>query len=409
MATDRARTVRGARSRALATIGVVQVLAMASWFSATAVVPALDRAWGLSPAGAAWLAGAVPAGFVLGSLLSAVLNLADRVELRRLIAVSALAAAAANLALVAAGGLGEALPARFLVGFALAGVYPPGMKLVATHYRRGRGLAIGVMIGALTLGSASPHLVRGVGGIPWQGLIAVTSLAGVIAALLITPVREGPYGAPSPPLDLGYALRALRDRPLRLVTLGYMGHMWELYAVWAWIPAFIVASTAHAGAPVGRLTLAAISFGAIGVAGLLGAVIGGRLADRIGRTALTSAAMILSGASALASAALFGAPLIALVALLAVWGATVIADSAQFSTAATELVDARHAGSMLTLQTALGFLLTIASIQLVPLVAGLVGWRFALMPLAIGPALGTIAMLRLRTLPEATRMAGGAR
>ncbi len=395
--------------RALALVGVVEVLALATWFSATAVVPALERAWGLSPAGAAWLAGAVPAGFVAGSLLSALLNLADRIEPRRLIAFSALGAAAANLALLAAGGLGLAVPSRFLVGVCLAGVYPPGMKLVATHFRSGRGLAIGVVVGALTLGSASPHLVGGFGGVRWEGVIVVTSLAAVLAAALIGSVRQGPYGAPSPPLDLGYAVRAMRDRSLRLATFGYLGHMWELYALWAWLPAYVAASTARAGEPAGRLTAALLTFSAIGLAGFAGAVAGGRLADRFGRTALTSAAMALSATCALASAAVFGAPLVALVVLISVWGATVIADSAQFSTAATELAETRYAGSMLTLQTALGFLLTIVSIRLVPVFVDAVGWRFALVPLAIGPALGVVAMLRLRALPEARRMAGGAR
>lgn len=196
----------------------------------------------------------MPAGLVAGSLLSAVLNLADRIEPPALIAVSALGAAAANLALLVAGGLGPALPERFLVGAFLAGVYPPGMKLVATHYKRGRGLTIGVVIGALTLGSASPHLIRGLDAVPWQGVIAATSLTGVLAALLISTVREGPYGVSSPPLDLGYALRALRHRPLRLATFGYLGHMWELYALWARLPVFVAASTEHAGDPAGRRT-----------------------------------------------------------------------------------------------------------------------------------------------------------
>lgn len=395
--------------RALLVVGIVEVLALATWFSATAVVPSLREAWGLSTAGAAWLASAVPGGFVAGSLLSATLNLADRIEPRFLMATSALGAGLANLGILAAGDLLPALPLRFLTGAFLAGVYPPGMKLVATHFRRGRGLAIGVVIGALTLGSASPHLVRGVGDISWEGVVVVTSLCALAAAALIIRVREGPHGTLSPPLDVGYALRAMRHRPLRLATLGYLGHMWELYAVWAWLPAFVAASTAAAGAPAGRFTTGALVFAAIGLAGLAGAIGGGRLADRYGRTALTSAAMLLSGACALLSMVAFSAPLWLLVLLLAVWGAAVIADSAQFSTAVTELAEPRYAGSVLTLQTALGFLLTIATIRLVPIVADAAGWRYSLAPLAIGPALGTIAMLRLRGLPEAVRMAGGAR
>jgi len=178
--------------RALGRVALAAVLANATWFSATAIVPALRHDWGLSAGGAAWLAVAVQAGFIIGSVVAAVMNLPDRVELRRLIAGSAIAAAAANAALVGAGGLAGALPSRFLVGVALAGVYAPGVRLVATHYERGRGVATGVVVGALTLGSATPHLVRGLGDVPWQATIVATSALALLAAVAIRPVTAGP-------------------------------------------------------------------------------------------------------------------------------------------------------------------------------------------------------------------------
>jgi MFS family permease len=284
--------VIGAR-RALASVALTAVLANATWFSATAVVPALEHDWGLSAAGAAWLVVVVQLGFIAGSIGSALLNLPDRLEPRRLIASSAVVAAVANAGLLVAGGLGTALPSRFLVGVALAGVYAPGVRLVATYFERGRGVATGIVVGALTLGSATPHLVRGVGHVPWQATIATTSGVALLAAVAMRSVPTGPLAPAVPPLDLGAALRALRDGPVRLTTLGYLGHMWELYALWAWLPAFFVASR-HA-AP-GRLLTGAVAFAAIGVAGLLGAVAAGHLADRFGRTATTSGAMVVSAA-----------------------------------------------------------------------------------------------------------------
>ena len=397
--------VVGAR-RALASVALTAVLANATWFSATAVVPALEHDWGLSAAGAAWLVVVVQLGFIAGSIGSALLNLPDRVEPRRLMASSAVVAAVANAGLLVAGGLGTALPSRFLVGVALAGVYAPGVRLVATYFERGRGVATGVVVGALTLGSATPHLVRGVGHVPWQATIATTSGLALLAAVAIRSVPAGPFAPAAPPLDLGAALRALRDRPVRLTTLGYLGHMWELYALWAWLPAFFVASR-HA-AP-GRLLTGAVAFAAIGVAGLLGAVAAGHLADRLGRTATTSGAMLVSAACCLASPVAYAAPTAALAGILMVWGASVIADSAQFSAAVTELAEPRYAGSALTLQLALGFALTILSIRLVPVAVDAVGWRYALLGLAAGPLSGTVAMLRLRALPASRRLAGGHR
>jgi MFS family permease len=396
--------------RALVRVAMAAVLANSTWFSATAVVAALQRDWHLSAGGAAWLVVAVQAGFITGSIAAALLNLPDRLEPRRLIAGSAIAAAAANALLVAAGGLAAAIPSRFLVGVALAGVYAPGVRLVATHYARGRGVATGVVVGALTLGSATPHLVRGLGEVPWPATILTTSVLALLAAAVIRPVTAGLDAPPTPLLNVAAALRALRARPVRLTTFGYLGHMWELYAFWAWLPMFVVASRhAVAGADPARLETGAIVFAAVGVASLSGAILAGRLADRLGRTTTTSAAMVVSAACCLVSPWAYVAPTVVLVAVLLVWGASVIADSAQFSASVTELAEPRYAGSALTLQLALGFALTIASIRLVPVAADAIGWRFALVPLAVGPLAGTAAMVRLRTLPAARRLAHGRR
>jgi predicted MFS family arabinose efflux permease len=398
----------GEQRRALLLVALAAVLANASWFSATAVVPALEHDWQLTSADAAWLVIVVQIGFVIGSVGAALLNLPDRIESRWLIATSAVAAGAANLGLLLASGLAVALPVRFGVGVALAGVYAPAVRLVATYFERGRGVATGVVVGALTLGSGTPHLVRGLGDVPWQATIAVTSAMAVLAAVSVWTVRNGPAAVTSPPLDARAALRALvRHRPLRLATFGYLGHMWELYALWSWVSAFFVA--ARGVHRPGMTETGTVTFFAIGVAGLLGAVAAGRLADRLGRTATTSGAMLISAACCLASPLAFGAALPVLVIVLLIWGASVIADSAQFSAAVTELAEPRYAGSVLALQLALGFTLTIVSIRLVPLAVDAAGWRYALLPLAAGPLLGTVAMLRLRRLPTALRLANGKR
>ena len=398
-----ARPAPGAR-RALALVSLAAVLANAAWFSATAIGPELQRSWGLGSAGAAWLVIAVQLGFITGNVAVALLNLPDRLEPRRLIAGSALAAGLANAGLLLAGGLSTAIPSRFLVGFALAGVYGPGVRLVASYYARGRGLATGVVVGALSLGSATPHLVRGLGDVPWQGTIVATSALAALGAVAVRGVPTGPGAPRTPPLDVAAAARALRHRPVRLTTLGYLGHMWELYAFWAWLPAFVAASR-HGS----RLETEGLAFAVIGVAGLAGAVAAGRIADRAGRTVTTSGAMLASAACCVASPLVFTAPSIVLVAVLLLWGAAVIADSAQFSAAVTELAEPAYAGSALTLQLALGFALTVASIRLVPVVADASSWRYALLPLALGPLAGAVAMARLRTLPAARQLAGGRR
>jgi predicted MFS family arabinose efflux permease len=392
----------------LVLVALAAVLANATWFSATAVVPALGADWHLTSAGAAWLVIVVQMGFVVGSVGAALLNLPDRIEPRWLIAGSAVVAGVANLGMLPASGLALALPVRFVVGVTLAGVYAPAVRLVATHFESGRGVATGVVVGALTLGSGAPHLVRGLGDVPWQATIVVTSGMAALAAVSVATVRNGPASVASPPLDVGAAVRALaRQRPLRLVTLGYLGHMWELYAMWSWLAAFFVAAR-HADGP-GMTETGAVAFVAIGVAGMLGAVVAGLLADRLGRTAITSGAMLISATCCLVTPLAFAASLPVLLVVLVLWGASVIADSAQFSTAVIELAEQSYAGSVLALQLALGFALTIVSIRLVPVAVDVAGWRYAMLPLAAGPLLGTVATLRLRRLPAALSLANGRR
>jgi MFS family permease len=380
--------------RQLGLIAAVQVLVMATWFSASAVVPALRVEWGLSSVSATWLTASVQLGFVTGALLAAVLNLADRVPAHRLVAVCALLAAAATaMVAVFAHGLAAAVPLRFATGVALAGVYPPGLKLMTSWFDRGRGLALGVLVGALTLGSALPQLISAFTALPWRAVLVVAAGLAVAGAVVAARyVRIGPLAAPAPPFRPRYVLTLFRERGPRLANLGYFGHMWELYAVWTWLPAYLAASTARTGSP---LPVGVAAFLAIGVAGVVGCLLGGWLGDRVGRAGLAALAMATSGTCCLAAAFAFGGPPSVVLALALVWGAAVIADSGLFSACTSQVVDPRYTGTALTTQTAVGFLLTVVTIQATPLVAERLGWPVAVALLGLGPAAGAVAMLRL--------------
>lgn len=394
------------RWRALVLLAATLVFSMSTWFSASAVIPQLRVQWDLSDSGAAWLTIAVQLGFVCGALVSSIVNLSDIVSPRHVILGGAVGAATVNGLLAIAGGAATGIPLRFATGFFLAGVYPPAFKLMSTWFRKGRGTALGILAGALVVGNAVPHLVNGLGGLDWRLVVYATStltLAGGMIAELA--VREGPFPFPRATFDPRQAGRVLSNRGVRLASFGYFGHMWELFAAYAWFLVFFSEVLAARGVSVGSAA-AYTTFAFIAIGGL-GSWVGGILGDRWGRTRTTAVMMGISGSCCVLIGLLFGSPawLVLLVSL--VWGFAIVADSAQFSTMVTELSDQAYVGTALTLQLALGFALTIATIWLIPLLEDAFGWRWAFAFLALGPALGIAAMLRLKSLPGADPIAAG--
>jgi MFS family permease len=376
---------------------------MSLWFSASAVAGQYRALWGLTPGEAAWLTTVVQLGFVVGTAGAAVLNLADVLPSRWYFAGSALLGAAANAALVGARGYADALVFRFLTGLCLAGVYPPAMKMAATWFREDRGLAIGAIVGALTVGKAVPYLVRSADVSSVNAVLVLASASAVAAALLVAVgYRDGPHEFPRRPFSWHLVGTVAHHRETRLATAGYLGHMWELYAVWTWVPAFLTASAAARavrGHVVAPAVVYLVAFAAIAIGGL-GALWGGWAARRSGYAAVVIKAMTMSALCCLAAGLFYGRSLWLLAPFVLLWGFFVVADSAQFSAMVTEAAPRHAVGTALTLQTSLGFLLTMVTIQLVPAVVEAAGWRLAFPLLALGPAAGIAAIRRLVRVRE---------
>ena len=370
------------------------VLAMSPWFATSAVLGELRQVWRLTDGQAAWLIIVVQIGFISGALFSTATKLADRIPPRRLILFGTIGAGAANMIVVVSGSYGISLVARFVTGAFLAAVYPPALKAMSSWYRKGRGFALGVMIGALTLGSALPHLVNAVGGLGWRETLTIVTLLTVTGGLVADRLcQDGPFMVPAGQVDFTQIKAVLANRDFRLASAGYFGHMWELYAMWAWIVAFY--SDVFESGRVASL----IGFAVIG-AGALGSAYAGGMSDRYSRSDAAALAMRWSASVAVVFGFLIDAPPVILIGVGLVWGFWVVADSAQFSVIVTEVVDSRCVGTALTIQLATGFTLTILTIFLVPIVRDMAGWGWAFLLLAPGPILGAWAMRALKLGPR---------
>jgi MFS family permease len=383
--------------RALVLVCASVLLATSTWLSGTAAVPALRQEWGVDASSAAWITTSVQLGFVTGTLLLATLNVADVFRARHVFFVSALLAAAANLAFARlSSGLLSASIFRFFTGLALAGVYPVAMKIVASWFRSGLGWRLGLLVGALTAGTSAPFLLRASGAaFDWRSVTQIASALAVLAALIVlVGVGDGPHLPERSPFDPKALVRAFHHTPFRFTALAYFGHMWELYAFWALVGAFLSESFAASEAWAPRAPL--IAFLAI-AAGVVGCVGGGWISRRAGERNVALVSLCASAVCCLVSYAAFSLPPLLVTAFVVLWGVVVVSDSPQFSALAAKHCPREYTGSALTMQNGVGFAVTVVSIQLVSVLGESIGWRAALVLLAPGPALGALAMRRVNS------------
>lgn len=381
------------KSLAVFLLCLVVICGMSPWFAAGAAMAGIARESGISPVLQAMLSSAVQAGFVIGALGFSVTGIADRFDPRRVMALAAVLNAATTAALlIVPPGSAAAVALRFATGMGFAGIYPVGMKVMVGWGQRDRGYLVGLLVGALTFGSATPHLAAYFGGTDWRIVVGATALASLIGGALSLLLRVGPYHARAQSFDFRAIRLMWTNRHIRAATGGYLGHMWELYALWGWI-GVIAAASYSAGMPLPEAErLAALTaFCAIAI-GAFFCIPAGRLADRIGKARIASGVMWLSGGAALANAAAFGGPVWLSFLLLLAWGAAVIPDSAQFSSLIADHAPPQVVGSLMAMQNALGFALTILTVQLAPVLAAAIGWPGVLVLMALGPGFGIWAL-----------------
>ncbi|MBY0121538.1 MFS transporter [Bacillus sp. S/N-304-OC-R1] len=384
--------------RALLWIGVSELCALSLWFSASVIAPELIEIWNLSSSSEAWLSASVPIGFVIGALFSSYFGIADRYNPRKVFAASAILGALLNGLLILAGHAFLGILLRILTGVTLAGVYPTAVKILSQWFPKKRGLAIGILIAALTLGSSLPHfVVIFFSSLNWQFVIICSSVLAVVAAIIVNWILEDAPGTSGKiPFSFKLIKKVVTNKPVMLANYGYFGHMWELYAMWTWLPAFLAASFTSHSPETPHSFIALSSFISIGIAGGIGCIAGGLISDKIGRANLTIISMAISASCSLLIGLTFGHFIWLTLLLSIIWGMSVISDSAQFSAAVSEVAEVEYVGTALTFQMCIGFLITIFSINLIPMIESFIGWKWGFALLSIGPILGIVAMIKYK-------------
>ncbi|MCT8138312.1 MFS transporter [Anaerobacillus sp. CMMVII] len=390
------------RWKALFWISLSQLFALSIWFSASVILPELKVIWGLSNSTEAFVSSSVPLGFIVGALVSSYFGIADRFNPRKIFVVSALSGAFFNLLILFSGSAFIGISLRLLTGFTLAGIYPIAVKILAQWFPKNRGLAIGILIAALTLGSALPHfIIVFLETVSWKFIIMISSCLAIFAATIMHYfVTDAPTTAKKTIFSFMLLRKVVKNKPVMLANYGYFGHMWELYAMWTWLPAFLTASFLVNSPEISPWYSALAAFIAIGVAGAIGSVVGGFVADKIGRAQLTMIALVGSSLCALLIGFTFGKMVWLTLLVAFIWGIFVIADSAQFSAAVSEFAEVEYVGTALTFQMCIGFAITIITIQALPFLQAIVGWEWVFAFLSIGPIVGIFSMEKLRKIEK---------
>ena len=384
--------------RALVWIGLSELFALSLWYSASVIAPELIEIWNLSSNSEAWLSASVPIGFVIGALFSSYFGVPDRFNPRKVFAISAFIGAILNALLILVDYAFFGILLRILTGITLAGVYPIAVKILSQWFPQKRGFAIGILIAALTLGSSLPHfVVMFFSSLNWKLVIICTSVLALLSAIIVTYILEdAPIISEKSPFSLKLIKKVVTNKPVMLANYGYFGHMWELYAMWTWLPAFLTASFSAYSPEFPHWFIALSSFISIGIAGGIGCVVGGLISDKIGRANLTIISMFISAICSILIGFTFGQFIWITLIICIIWGMSVISDSAQFSAAVSEIAEVEYVGTALTFQMCIGFLITIFSINLIPIIQRIVGWEWVFTILAIGPILGIVFMVKYR-------------